>query len=135
MVMDSVGVDSAPTVPQFADDITQEELTNMVEDYQDNMGIETNPPGGAARAIGTLTKGVGGLGPGSWQSLRLPGVSLVNEAVLSAALLVFSVVSVSTEARSATDTPPRSLRPECGRLHQQHGHAGRWGRTQRIGFP
>ena len=75
VVMDSVGVDSAPTVPQFADDITQEELTNMVEDYQDNMGIETNPPGGAARAIGTLTKGVGGLGPGSWQSLRLPGVS------------------------------------------------------------
>lgn len=75
VVMDSIGVDSAPTVPQFADDITQEELTNMVEDYQDNMGIETNPPGGAARAIGTLTKGVGGLGPGSWQSLRLPGVS------------------------------------------------------------
>jgi len=74
VVMDSNMVDDAPTTPQFDDDISQEELNNMIEDYQENMSIETNPAGGAARAIGTLTKGVGGLGPGSWQSLRLPGV-------------------------------------------------------------
>lgn len=75
VVMDDSLVDDAPTTPQFAEDITQEELNSMVEDYQENMSIETNPPGFAARAVGTLTKGVGGLGPGSWQSLRMPGVS------------------------------------------------------------
>lgn len=75
VVMDGSLVDDAPTTPQFAEDITQEELNSMVEDYQENMSIETNPPGFAARAVGTLTKGVGGLGPGSWQSLRMPGVS------------------------------------------------------------
>lgn len=59
---------------QFASDITQQELNNMAEDYQEQMGISTNP-GAVSRGIGKATAGIGGLGAGSWQALRLPSVA------------------------------------------------------------
>ena len=75
VVMDSTSDDDTnSSYDAFADDITEEELNNMVEDYQESMNIETNPPGRISRAIGTLTQGIGGVGPNSWQSLRLPSV-------------------------------------------------------------
>lgn len=66
--------DEAPTTPQYDSDISQQELVNMAEDYQENMNIETNPTGRLTRGIGKLTAKVGGFGPGSWQALRLPAV-------------------------------------------------------------
>ncbi len=66
--------DMAPTTPQYDSDISQQELANMAEDYQENMNIETNPTGRITRGIGKLTAKVGGFGPGSWQALRLPAV-------------------------------------------------------------
>ncbi len=75
VVIDSTGFDDAnASYDAFADDITEEELNNMAEDYQESMNIETNPSGRTARAIGALTQGIGGVGAGSWQSLRLPSV-------------------------------------------------------------
>ena len=75
VVVDSTGFDDAnASYDAFADDITEEELNNMAEDYQESMNIETNPSGRTARAIGALTQGIGGVGAGSWQSLRLPSV-------------------------------------------------------------
>lgn len=75
VVVDSTGFDDAnASYDAFADDITEEELNNMAEDYQESMNIETNPSGRTARAVGALTQGIGGVGAGSWQSLRLPSV-------------------------------------------------------------
>ena len=67
--------DDAPLTPQFDSDISQGELVNMAEDYQDSMSIETNPAGRLTRGVGRLTSAIGGLGPGSWQALRLPSVA------------------------------------------------------------
>ena len=75
------GVDDAPT-NQFADDITQDELENFAEDMQESMDIATNPPGGFSRGIGRITSVAGGLGPGSWQALRLPSVGFGKRAGL-----------------------------------------------------
>lgn len=75
------GVDDAPP-NQFADDITQDELENFAEDMQENMNIATNPPGGFARGVGRITSVAGGLGPGSWQALRLPSVGFGKRAGL-----------------------------------------------------
>ena len=81
VVMDSsLDDDVNSSYDAFADDITEEELNNMVEDYQENMSIETNPPGRISRAIGTLSQGIGGIGPNSWQSLRLPSVGFGQRA-------------------------------------------------------
>jgi hypothetical protein len=75
------GVDDAPP-NQFADDITQDELENFAEDMQESMNIATNPPGGFSRGIGRITSVAGGLGPGSWQALRLPSVGFGKRAGL-----------------------------------------------------
>ena len=56
--------DISPQKEQFASDITQKELNNMIEDYQDNNGIATNP-GAISRGIGRATQGIGGFGAGS----------------------------------------------------------------------
>ena len=46
VVMDSTSDDDTnSSYDAFADDITEEELNNMVEDYQESMNIETNLPG------------------------------------------------------------------------------------------
>ena len=76
------GVDDAPMQNQFADDITQDELENFAEDMQESMNIATNPPGGFSRGIGRITSVAGGLGPGSWQALRLPSVGFGKRAGL-----------------------------------------------------
>ena len=87
VVMDSTSEDDTnSSYDAFADDITEEELNNMVEDYQENMNIETNPPGRIGRAIGTLTQGIGGVGPNSWQSLRLPSVGFGKRAGVASKL-------------------------------------------------
>jgi hypothetical protein len=75
------GVDDAPP-NQFADDITQDELENFAEDMQESMNIATNPPGGLSRGVGRITSVAGGLGPGSWQALRLPSVGFGKRAGL-----------------------------------------------------
>ena len=76
------GVDDAPMQNQFADDITQDELENFAEDMQESMNIATNPPGGFSRGVGRITSVAGGLGPGSWQALRLPSVGFGKRAGL-----------------------------------------------------
>ena len=87
VVMDSTSDDDTnSSYDAFADDITEEELNNMVEDYQESMNIETNPPGRISRAIGTLTQGIGGVGPNSWQSLRLPSVGFGKRAGVASKL-------------------------------------------------
>ena len=89
------GVDDAPT-NQFADDITQDELENFAEDMQESMDIATNPPGSFSRGIGRITSVAGGLGPGSWQALRLPSVGFGKRAGLISkfAFQFFKIISI-----------------------------------------
>jgi hypothetical protein len=84
-----------PQKEQFASDITQKELNNMAEDYQENNGISTNP-GAISRGVGRATQGIGGLGAGSWQALRLPTVSFGERVgLLSRAAGVFKAFGIA----------------------------------------